>query len=231
MSDKAKAAVAKKRRFLRRKSSPSRRIFLAQGLVSTLGGAIGLRAVLHGSNKAELRSTPGVPMSRGSAKVDHLPIRPPTASIVDADFQSACIRCGLCGIVCENGCIRFFGLNQGKWGVLTPYLDVRERSCTLCMRCTDVCPTSALQKVEPDLKIVTETINMGKAVVDPNRCVSYLGRLCGYCHDACPIPQIAIRLTSQARPVVLDGCIGCGRCVEQCPQTPTAIDVIRGALA
>jgi ferredoxin-type protein NapF len=158
------------------------------------------------------------------------PVRPPTAGNDDARFVAACIRCGLCGTVCENGCIRYFGLDEPTWGGLTPYLDVRERSCTLCMRCTQVCPTGALTPVEAELGIIKKQVRMGLAVVDPDRCISYLGRVCGYCHDACPLPSEAIRLVPPAKPVVLtEGCVGCGRCVELCPQSPTAIDVWRRA--
>ncbi|MCP4904833.1 MAG: hypothetical protein GY910_07620 [bacterium] len=27
--------------------------------------------------------------------------------------------------------------------------------------------------------------------------------------------------------MITDGCVGCGRCVELCPQNPTAIDIRR----
>jgi ferredoxin len=134
----------------------------------------------------------------------------------------------LCGTVCSNGCIRYFGLDEPGHGALTPYLDVRQRACILCMRCTQVCPTGALRPVEEDLSTIAREVEMGTAVVDPDRCLSYQGRICGVCHDACPLPNEAIRLVPKARPHVLsDGCVGCGLCVERCPQSPTAIDVRR----
>ena len=140
----------------------------------------------------------------------------------------ACVVC-LCGTVCENGCIKFFGLEENEHGIFTPYLDVRRRSCTLCMRCTNICPTGALTPVPEEAQAISVNVRMGVAVVDPDRCLSYLGRVCGYCHDACPYPGTAIRLVPPAKPVVIeDGCVGCGRCVELCPQSPTAIDVFRG---
>lgn len=158
------------------------------------------------------------------------PIRPPTASDDDRAFVSACIRCGLCGTVCENGCIRYLPIDEPTWGGLTPYINVRERSCTLCMRCTEICPTGALTAVEAKLPVIANKIRMGTAVVDPDRCLSYLGRICGYCHDACPLPGDAIKLIPPGKPVVIaDGCVGCGRCVELCPTSPTAIDVWRDA--
>lgn len=156
------------------------------------------------------------------------PVRPPTAGKDERRFQGACIRCGLCGTVCENGCIRYFGADEPRWGALTPYLDVRERSCTLCMRCTQVCPTSALTHLDKGLESAKQHVRMGLAVVDAERCLSFLGRVCGYCHDACPLPGHALRLAPPAKPIVIvDGCVGCGRCVEHCPQSPTAIDVWR----
>lgn len=129
--------------------------------------------------------------------------------------------------MCENGCIRFFGADETEHGALTPYLDVRRRSCTLCMRCTQICPSGALTAIEDERDAILAGVAMGVAIVDPEHCISYLGRLCGYCHDACPFPGKAIRLAPPALPVVLDDCVGCGRCVELCPQRPTAIRIER----
>jgi ferredoxin len=210
-----------RRRLLRRpprlasgRTLESRRRFLLGGAISLLLGG-GLLARLLG---------PGQPrLARG-----RLPIRPPSADPVDATFRAACIGCGLCGSVCENGCIRFFGLDEWQRGAFTPYLDLRRRSCTLCMRCTQVCPTDALTPVADDAEAIAARVSMGVAVVDPDLCLSYLGRVCGYCHDACPYPERAIRLVPPAKPAVVEsGCVGCGRCVELCPQFPTAIDVRR----
>lgn len=203
------------RKLRRPKPVTSRRCFVAQGVGLLVGGA-----ALVGSRLA--RGTPRM-------REKYLPpVRPPSASQDDAEFQAACIRCGLCGTVCENGCIKFFGLDEPAHGALTPFLDVRRRSCTLCMRCTAICPTGALQKIEDDLTVIADSVRMGTAVVDPDRCLSYLGRVCGYCYDACPLPGQAIRLVAPAKPVVIaEGCVGCGRCVELCPQNPTAIDVWR----
>lgn len=201
---------------VRPKALESRRKFLSGGLAAIGGGFLLL----------SFRHRP----SAWAAESGRVPVRPPTANLDDAVFRNACIGCGLCGTVCENGCIRYFGLDEPEWGPLTPYLDVRRRACTLCMRCTQICPTTALTHREKELDKFPGTIDMGVAVVDPQRCLSYLGRICGYCHDACPLPQKAIRLKPPAQPVVLeDGCVGCGRCVELCPQYPTAIDIVKRA--
>lgn len=158
-------------------------------------------------------------------------VRPPSASHDDALFQRLCTRCGLCGTVCENGCIRYHGIDETTHGAGTPYLDVRRRSCTLCMRCTQICPTGALTPIADDIESIKASVDMGVATVERDLCISYQGRLCGYCHDACPLPGYAIRLAPPALPVILDGCVGCGRCVEQCPQTPSALSITRGPRA
>lgn len=205
----------KLRKLRRTKPVSSRRRFLAGGVVVLALGATG----------SIWRLTRDAPRT---AEDWRLPIRPPSASKDDAAFRAACIRCGMCGTVCENGCIEYFGLDETAHGAATPFVDVRRRSCTLCMRCTEICPTDALTPVADDLTVIAEHVDMGTAVVDPDRCLSYLGRVCGYCFDACPLPGQAIRLVPPALPVVIaEGCVGCGRCVELCPQSPTAIDVVR----
>ena len=218
--DSFRSAWRSGRRRLRRRSleRPVRvnrpRRLLIQGMLLFAGGAGGLWHLL------------GQPSSR--AERAGAPLRPPTADPDDETFLGACIRCGLCGTVCDSGAIRYLGLDESTHGVGTPYLDVRRRACTLCMACTQVCPTSALRPVAHDTRSILENVAIGSAVVDPDRCLSHLGRVCGYCHDACPYPAVAIRLVPPARPeVIASGCVGCGRCVELCPQVPTAIDVWR----
>lgn len=210
------ATRRKKQRLLgrHRPKPPSRRAFLAYGAVAlTTGSTLGAWQVSEGDATRERSGGP--------------PLRPPSAIPDDERFIQACARCGLCGTVCENGCIRYFGLDETEHGALTPYLDVRRRSCTLCMRCTQICPSGALTAIPDEPESIRAQVRIGRAVVDAEHCISYLGRLCGYCHDACPIAEHALRLTPPALPVVLDGCVGCGRCVEMCPQTPTAIRVER----
>jgi ferredoxin len=193
-----------------------RRAFLWVGAGSAAAGATTLWATQQRTAHSEERRSESV-------------LRPPTASRDDAEFQAKCIRCGLCGTVCESGCIRFFGLDEGEFGASTPYIDVRRRSCTLCMRCTQICPSGALTHVEDDAQEILARVRMGKAVVERDLCLSSLGRLCGYCRDACPFPGVAIKLVPPAIPIVLDECVGCGQCVEFCPQMPTAIRVIQSA--
>ena len=85
------------------------------------------------------------------------------------------------------------------------------------MKCGAVCPTGALKKIPDDKQVIARSVSMGLAVIDENLCISYLGRLCGICRDACPYPGKAIKLKPWARPeVIVENCVGCGLCEEVC---------------
>lgn len=155
-------------------------------------------------------------------------LRPPGTENEES-FLDSCIRCRACANVCEAGCIQFFSLQDSTELAGTPYLDPRYRACNLCMNCTDVCPTGALDHIIRDLEVIKKEVNMGKAIVMESNCLAFNGRICGVCHDACPVDAIA--LVEKSRPIVNeDLCIGCGRCEERCPQYPTAIKVRREEL-
>jgi len=150
-------------------------------------------------------------------------VLPPTAA---DDFLDKCIRCFRCGEVCTAGCIEFHPTWADPRVAGTPYIEPRRVACNLCMACTRACPSGALL---PTLeKDALDRVDMGTAYVDEGLCLSHQGRVCGVCHDACPFPGQAIRLTPPAEPVVLDACVGCGRCEERCPQVPAAIRVLNG---
>ncbi len=152
-------------------------------------------------------------------------LRPPGA-LPEPEFVRACIRCGLCAGICPRQCIELAGVTAPPEEIGLPQIDARQRACNLCMRCTEVCPTAALTAIPEDKTVVLETVSMGLAVVDEGLCISFLGRLCGLCRDACPYPGVAIKLEPWARPLVIaDKCVGCGLCVERCPQLPTAIRI------
>jgi len=76
---------------------------------------------------------------------------------------------------------------------------------------------------------------MGRASIDTSICYSHLflehdvlpenagqkiGALCNTCYNVCPLADKAIMLKDNLFPVVLDGCVGCGICVERCPTRP-----------
>jgi ferredoxin-type protein NapG len=151
-------------------------------------------------------------------------LRPP-GSLAEDDFTGRCIRCGQCGEVCPNRCIKFFGMENGLTSYNTPYITPREQACILCMKCGEVCPTGAIREIVRDAQTILDNVRMGKARVDESLCLSYQGKTCGVCYRACPLPDLAIRVGMLEQPHVLDGCVGCGLCERSCIQIPQAIRI------
>ncbi len=151
-------------------------------------------------------------------------LRPPGAR-AEEEFIGSCIGCGLCGEICPNRAIRYFGVSNGLSSMDTPYIIPREQACILCMKCGDVCPTGAITKISHKAPDIIAKVRMGKALVDKNLCYSYQGRTCGVCYWACPLPKVGMRLGMMEKPIVLDGCVGCGLCERTCIQMPQAIRI------
>lgn len=154
-------------------------------------------------------------------------LRPPGA-VDESRFMALCIRCNRCLEVCPFSSIKRSGIGATLG---TPYVFPETKACYLCMACCRLCPTGALN---PDL-VAPEKVGMGKARINTNICYSHIflkydkipkssvnsiAALCNTCYSVCPFPDKAIKLESNLYPVVLDGCVGCGICVERCPTRP-----------
>ncbi len=153
-------------------------------------------------------------------------LRPPGALADDAAFVAACIGCGLCGEVCGAGAIQF-SERSGGGAVNLPYINPRQRACTLCGACMTACPTDALRPVPRD------KVAMGYAQIDRTACYPWVDRgVCGACVTACPLGAKAIDFTfaNFYRPDVKDGCVGCGLCVQVCPHPSLPIRIVDRAL-
>ena len=127
---------------------------------------------------------------QSTAKADARAMRPPGAQ-PEADFLSACVRCGLCVQACPYGT-----LSLAEWGqeppVGTPFFTPREVPCYMCrdVPCARACPTGAL-----DSTIAIRDAEMGVAVlVGHEDCLNYKGMNCSICVRVCPIRGDAITL-------------------------------------
>lgn len=148
------------------------------------------------------------------------PLRPPGA-LKEKDFIKRCIKCNKCAQICPYDSIVMADIS---WGVNmgTSMIFPRKVPCYVCMKCTAVCPTGALD-TSVDAK---EKVKMGIAEIDTEKCLPYLGVICRACFEQCPIFREAIYLEEEMYPKVnTDKCIGCGICERVCPAEGSAIIV------
>lgn len=139
------------------------------------------------------------------------PLRPPGA-IAEAKFYTACIRCGKCIEACPHDSIKMAG-GFGR-GRLLPVVDPAKAPCQLCMKCTPICPTGALDQTCDHM----EKVKMGRAHILKDRCLNYTGgTMCWTCYDRCPLRGQGIVLKDGIIPSITDDCAGCGVCEHVCP--------------
>ncbi len=206
------------------------------GTAAVVGGSL---AAGFGLLKKQPRRYPITPGKYGREGVRL--IRPPGA-VHEAAFLAGCIRCYLCQDACEPGAIQFLTEGHGKH-YHTPYIDPSVKACTLCMKCTQVCPTGVLRPMKAEQKA---EVDMATVELHEDLCLSYkakrirneqamlmaLGQSptqaterlerrgpCGECYMFCPLRRRAIKLEPGAflSPIVFqDECVGCGLCEEIC---------------
>ncbi|MFQ5914345.1 MAG: 4Fe-4S dicluster domain-containing protein [Nitrospinota bacterium] len=185
-----------------------RRTFLQEGPLAFL------QAVLHGGSKEDPR--PG----NGSDSL----LRPPGAA-PEAEFLELCCGIGACAEACPANAIQLVA-RPGDPARLTPVIVPSEAACIVCeeLACTKACPSGAL------LPVAREEIRIGVARICADECLAWTNTDpgCDYCVDRCPLGSRAIamdRVEQRRRPVVKEGCIGCGVCEYYCPTRPSAIRV------
>ena len=217
--------LMEKERKSRRAANSGRRKFLFDGARTACG--VALAGVLLATQ------------SRQSQALPAQAIRPPGA-LPEADFLSACVRCGLCVRDCP-----FDTLDLARFGedvaAGTPYFTARDVPCEMCddIPCVKACPTAALNPALTDI----DDARMGLAVlIDQENCLNYMGLRCDVCYRVCPLIDQAITLQLERNsrtgkharmlPIVhSDACTGCGKCEQACVLEHAAIKVIPHRLA
>lgn len=158
------------------------------------------------------------------------PITPPGSWSAD-NMARRCTGCQLCVSECPNQVLR---PSTGLMTIMQPVMSYERGYCRPeCTRCSDVCPTGAIQPVTREEK--TE-IQIGHAVVIKKNCIALRdGVDCGNCARHCPVGAIEMVPSdpddeeSFMIPSVNEmTCIGCGACENLCPARPFSAIYVEG---
>ena len=144
-----------------------------------------------------------------------MPLKP-AGAISLKNFESRCTACQLCVSKCPEHVLR---PSTGFSNLLQPYMAFDQGYCrTACTRCSEVCPTGAIQPIAKEQKTA---ISIGHAVVLPDNCIG-----CGACARHCPSAAISM---VDGKPAVNEAkCLGCGACEYYCPARPVTAIYVEG---
>ena len=160
----------------------------------------------------------------------HTPILPPSADN-QRHFYQHCTACQLCVSACPNS-ILHPATNIEHF--MQPQMQFVRGYCRPeCVRCTEICPTSALHKISVEQK---SSLKIGTATWIRNNCVVITDEVnCSNCERHCPVGAISrVPINpddeqSQRIPVVdVERCIGCGACENLCPARPFSAMYVEG---
>ena len=155
-----------------------------------------------------------------------VPLKPAGAKSLK-NFSSRCTGCQLCVSECPGKVLR---PSKGLQTLLQPEMAFDKGYCRPdCTRCSDVCPTGAIEPIGAALRSAT---SIGYAVTVPHNCLLAQGVECNACSRHCP--TAAISLVSDASTghstvaVNEQRCIGCGACEHYCPVRPFSAIYVEG---
>jgi ferredoxin len=158
-------------------------------------------------------------------------IRPPGA-IPEERFSQVCAKCGSCMKICYTSGLQPVMLEYGADNLFTPNMVNTIGFCGYeCNACGKICPTGAITYMPLEKK---RKALMGLAQIDHTICWPWSEKKpCLTCEEVCPIPQKAIEFEErpvtfddgtagviQLPHVVIENCIGCGICENNCPARP-----------
>lgn len=155
----------------------------------------------------------------------------PAGSLSIKNVATHCTACQLCVSACPNDVLR---PSTALDSLMQPKASYERGYCRPeCTRCSEVCPTGAINLITPADK---SSIQIGHAVWVKDNCVPLTdGVECGNCARHCPVGAITM-VPSEAGydlspkiPVVnTERCIGCGACENLCPARPFSAIYVEG---
>lgn len=158
------------------------------------------------------------------------PITPPGSDSM-RNFAQHCTACQLCVSACPNQVLR---PSSGLATLMQPEMSFERGYCRWeCTRCSEVCPTGAINLITKEDKSATQ---IGRAVWIKENCVPLTdGVDCGNCARHCPagailmVPSDPDMSDSPKIPVInTERCIGCGACENLCPSRPFSAIYVEG---
>lgn len=143
------------------------------------------------------------------------------------NVERHCTGCQLCVAICPNGVLR---PSKDLSLALQPECSYERGYCRPeCTRCSEVCPTGAIVKLDIAEKSSTQ---IGHAVWIRDNCIPVVDNVaCGNCARHCPVGAITM-VSSDSTPSVpvvdTERCIGCGACENLCPSRPFSAIYVEG---
>ena len=158
------------------------------------------------------------------------PVTPP-GSASARNMQRHCTACQLCVSACPNNVLR---PSSDPLRFMQPEMGFERGYCRPeCTRCSEVCPTGAIQTIRLEDK---PFIHIGHAVWIEQNCIPVTnGDHCGACAKHCPEDAIQMveHTTAEGNHVLVpaidkERCIGCGKCENLCPARPFSAIYVEG---
>ena len=161
--------------------------------------------------------------------VRQVPLKP-FGAVSLKHFSNHCTACQLCVSACPEQVLR---PSKDLTTLMQPEMQFDRGFCRPdCTRCSEVCPTSAIKKIDTAQK---SAISIGHAVAVHQNCLLAQGETCNACSRHCPAAAISIvsdPSTGHSRIAVNESrCIGCGACEHYCPVRPFSAIYVEGRQA
>ena len=173
----------------------------------------GVDLIAQESNPQFQIKSPSGQAKRGSG----FPHRPPHA-VPESEFVAGCTKCDACIQACPPHAIFRAPQSEGMLAEF-PIIDAETQPCIMCedLPCVPACEAGVLRFDAP--------VSMALAVIHPETCLAFLGKVCTECVDQCPVTDA---MTMEAGKPVINGeaCTGCGVCLYVCPAQPNTIELL-----